>query len=160
MTRTHLNHTVAIVSGILLLSAVAMGAVFVSSVTAQDTTIESSTTTTQDHDIGSNNTSTASAMQTSSESDIKISFKDSTNGQDSANVSVTVVENNTSNNVPPELEEDVTATQYSAVLDGNNELQASNLSNAINQWADSGSVDGVDISASVLSALINFWASN
>ena len=62
--------------------------------------------------------------------------------------------------VPPELEGDVTGEQYFAVLDGADTLSASSLSAAVNGWSQSGSVNGVDIGAFELSALVNYWANN
>ena len=60
--------------------------------------------------------------------------------------------------IPAELEGDVTPEQYTAVLDGDDELNAGSISAAINQWATTGKVSGVDIGASELSSLVNYWA--
>lgn len=64
----------------------------------------------------------------------------------------------TNNDVPKELQGDVTSKQYSAVLGNSDTLSASNLANAINGWSANGQVNGVDIGASELSKLINYWA--
>ena len=150
MIRSYTNYTGIFVLGMLLISVVVAGAMFVSPATAQDMTLHSSTPTTiENENLGS------PVLQTSGEDEIKIVVTDSTNGQDNATVAVTV-----ENTVPPEVEGSVTAAQYSAVLDGDGELSASSISNAVNQWANSGSVNDVDISAGALSALVNYWASN
>jgi hypothetical protein len=52
----------------------------------------------------------------------------------------------------------VTLEQYNAVTNDAGELGAPELSAAINQWADTSSVNGVDIGAPELSALINYWS--
>lgn len=153
MTRSYTNYTGIFVLGMLLTLAVVAGIMFVSPATAQDMILQSSTPTTiENQNLGSYD---SPVLQTSNEAEIEITVTDSTNGQDSATVAVTV-----ENTVPPELEGSVTAAQYSAVLNGDDELSASNISNAVNQWANSGSVNDVDISASVLSALVNYWANN
>ena len=60
--------------------------------------------------------------------------------------------------VPSELDDQITAEQYTAVLDGDDELTAGGISSAVNQWATTGTVNGVDVGASELSALVNYWA--
>ena len=60
--------------------------------------------------------------------------------------------------VPSELNGEITTEQYTAVLDGDKELTAGGISAAVNQWATMGVVNGVDIGAKELSALINYWA--
>ena len=60
--------------------------------------------------------------------------------------------------MPAELSGEITAEQYTAVLDGDDELTAGGISSAVNQWATTGTVNGVDIGAGELSALVNYWA--
>ena len=60
--------------------------------------------------------------------------------------------------VPSGLNGEITTEQYTAVLDGDKELTAGGISAAVNQWATMGVVNGVDIGAKELSALINYWA--
>ena len=60
--------------------------------------------------------------------------------------------------VPSELDGEITTEQYTAVLDGDDELNAGSLSSAVNQWATTGAVNGVNIGAGELSALVNYWA--
>ena len=60
--------------------------------------------------------------------------------------------------MPAELSGEITAEQYTAVLDGDDELTAGGISRAVNQWATTGTVNGVDIGAGDLSALVNYWA--
>jgi len=66
----------------------------------------------------------------------------------------------TETSVPEDIKGDVTAAQYNAVVGDNGELNAPNLSSAINSWATTGSVNGAEIGAPELSALINYWANN
>lgn len=161
MTKSHRNYTVVFMLGVLVIMLVAMGAIFVSSAAAQDTTLQNNTTTVaQDYNFESNSALTTPVLQASNETDIKITVNDSVNGEDSTNTTVTIIQDDTPGEVPAELEGHVTAAQYSAVLGDDDKLKASNLSKAINKWANSGSVDGVDISASALSSLINFWATS
>lgn len=75
---------------------------------------------------------------------------------DGTSVTVDVVEIT----VPSELADSVSVAQYSAVVGNDNKLTARDLSEAINGWTKTGSVNGVDIEASELSALINYWANN
>ena len=60
--------------------------------------------------------------------------------------------------VPSELDGEITAEQYTAVLDGGDTLNAGNLSSAVNQWATTGTVNGAEIGAGELSSLVNYWA--
>jgi|AntDeeMinimDraft_6_1070357.scaffolds.fasta_scaffold04893_2 hypothetical protein len=160
MIKIRQDHTVVFILGILLLTAVATGAVFVSSASAQDVSTQNSDTgeITQESLFEPNEIRTTPILETQ-ETNIQIAVNDSSNGQATANVTVTI-EEAPAPDVPPELEGTVTAAQYNAVLDGSTELTAPNLSRAINGWAASGSVNDVKISAPVLSALINYWANN
>ena len=160
MIKIRQDHTVVFILGILLLTAVATGAVFVSSVSAQDVSTQNSDIgeITQESFFEPNEILTTPVLETQ-ETNIQIAVNDSSNGQATVNVSVSIKEA-PSPDVPPELEGTVTAAQYDAVLDGSTELTAPNLSRAINSWAASGSVNDVKISAPVLSALINYWANN
>lgn len=75
---------------------------------------------------------------------------------DGTSVTIDIVENS----VPSGLSGDVTSSQYSAVAGDDSQLSAPDLSGAINSWASTGTVNGVDIGAPELSALINYWANN
>lgn len=66
----------------------------------------------------------------------------------------------TQSSVPEPVSDQVDSAQYSAVAGGDNELSAPDLSGGINEWANSGSINGADIGAPELSALINYWANN
>ena len=89
-------------------------------------------------------------------------FAASTDGQmvrlsESVRVSEST-DNPDSGELPAELEGSVAPDQYTAVLDGNDELTAGAISTAVNQWATTGEVNDVEIGASELSALVNYWA--
>ena len=75
-----------------------------------------------------------------------------------ATLTVDSGDESTDGELPAELDGQVTLEQYNAVTNDAGELGAPELSAAINQWADTGSVNGVDIGAPELSALINYWS--
>ena len=69
-----------------------------------------------------------------------------------------VIQSSGNSSVPSDLDGQITAEQYTAVLDGDEKLTAGGISVAVNQWATTGAVNGVDIGARELSAIANYWA--
>lgn len=115
---------------------------------------------------------TTSATRAMGEIHIAVSFNRNVNTTDTFTASINSSDTNisgddslskgffvdTTNTVPTELKPKVTKNQYNAVVNGDSELTASNLANAINKWSDNGRVNGVKIGAFELSDLINFWS--
>ena len=66
----------------------------------------------------------------------------------------------TETTVPDGLQDSVSGSQYSAVVGEDGDLNGRNLSAAINSWSQTGSINGIEIGAPELSALINYWSNN
>lgn len=56
------------------------------------------------------------------------------------------------------VDDGVSKESYNAVVENKQELGAGNLADAINQWANTGEVNGVGVGAGELSDMINYWA--
>ena len=105
--------------------------------------------------IGTETTSLSVGSQAGS---INITVTDSSNGQDSVTVPLTV-DTTAPDEVPAAVSDDVTAQQWSTIVGDDNDPQATELSAALRSWADTGTYDGADYEATDLSAVIRYWAS-
>ena len=88
---------------------------------------------------------------------INISVTDSSNGQDSASVGVTV-STSTPDAMPGAVSDTVTSQQWSTIVGADNKPQATELSAALRSWADTRSYNGVDYEATDLSAILRYWS--
>lgn len=91
---------------------------------------------------------------------INVSLNDSSNGQDSTSVPITVDSEPSevpSDEVPSDLPSSVSAEQYTAFAGDDGEITQPDAINGFNGWFEDGSYNGVDFEQREALALFNYW---